>query len=45
VQANQEGQREAEVLVGPDSIAMTGIFDIKFWERPKAKLSGHNNER
>ncbi len=44
-QANQEGRREAEVLVGPDSIAMTGIFDIEFWERLKAKLSGHNNER
>jgi len=37
---SKEGKRGIELKIGEESLAMTGIFDIKFWEALKKKLRG-----
>jgi len=35
---SKEGKREIELRIGEGSLAMTGIFDIRFWEAFKKRL-------
>jgi len=36
----RRNQRETELRIGKEGLAMTGIFDIKFWKVLKKKLQG-----